>query len=337
MSTLPKSWITAGSRGLWQIKGWTTYSSIPYDVLPPVNAEDDFAFLRTLRPEQPAPSANGTNGHAAHTNGETNGETNSETNGETNGESNACSHGHHHTELDSCSSDEESEFEDVEDMHFEDEKNIDAELQKRIAEAAALGLEIPATFIDFFTNFRKLGKQIPTPTACFFSLGTSLIKVKGAPDNVRALRFLNDQQSCVFWLLVLEPGKPTAVISGYPLWDDEEDDEDEDDEADGAEAKEDAAEPATGDKKDEEDKVEVDKDDWDAQYQLAEPSICAPSFPEFMKRLFLENTLWFSLGGWNDENAPPAALKAELEAYRDAAAKAVEEGEVPAALGEDRF
>lgn len=333
MSTLPKSWFTAGSRGLWQIKGWNTYSSIPYDVLPPVNVEEDFAFLRTLRPEQPpAPAANGTNGtngHAAeHANGETNG---------THAHGTACSHGHDHTELDSCSSDEESEFEDVEDMHFQDEKNIDAELQKRIAEAAALGLEIPATFIDFFTNFRKLGTLIPSPTACYFSLGTSLIKVKGAPDGVRALRFLNDQQSCIFWLLVLEPGRPTAVISGYPLWDDEKDEEDDDDdqdEADGSEAKDDDAAPATEEKKDEGDKP--DEDDFDAHYQLAEPSICAASFPEFMKRLFLENTLWFSLGGWNDENAPPEALKAELEAYRDAANKAVEEGKVPAALGEER-
>ncbi|KAL1407816.1 hypothetical protein Q8F55_007251 [Vanrija albida] len=392
MSTLPKSWITAGSRGLWQIKGWTTYSTIPYDVLPPVTPEEDFAFLRALVPAEPANGVNGASGHSNRTeangteangteangteangteangteangteangteangteangteaNGtEANGtEANgTEANGtEANGtEANGTEANGTNDTADS--SDEESEDEDIEDMHFADEKNIDALLDKHIATAATLGLELPSSFIDFFRNHRKEGKNIPTPTACYFSLGTRLIKIKGAPSNARGLRFLNDQQSCVFWLLVLEPGKPTAVISGYPIWDDDEDEDEEDEpKAQGAEgvkpdgAENDAAEDKPEDKPEADEETTNDPNDWDSSYELAGPAICAASFPEFIKRLFIENTLWFSLGGWGSDNGPPQSIRPELEAYREAATKAVEEGKVPAALGEE--
>jgi hypothetical protein len=152
---------------------------------------------------------------------------------------------------------------------------LGAELERRTAEAAQLGLALPPTFVSFMSD-ASLSARVPTCTACYFDLGARLIEVPGILPRARMLRFLNDQQACRLWYLLLEADGTHSVVSALPHW-----------HAEGP-TLEDAIVPRG-------------------------IAVCASSFEEFMKRFWIENTLWYAL------NKGRPAIDGELRAYLDAA------------------
>lgn len=173
---------------------------------------------------------------------------------------------------------------------------VEALLAAHTRAAEGLGLRLPASFIRLLTS-PALQTRIPSVTACYFDLGTALRPVPGGDESARMLRFLNDQQSCVFWYLVLLADGSHAVATASPEWGDEDEEEP-------------AEPPAT----------------LDEAYEPVGFEICAGSFAEFVKRFWVENTLWFFLS--EGEDVPPG----ELSRYAEAAQRAVAEGRVPAPM-----
>ena len=76
----------------------------------------------------------------------------------------------------------------------------------------------------------------------------------------RLLRFMNDQQCCLLWYVLLEPGGGHSVVCAAPEFDHER----------VGDSLEDVAEPR-------------------------DAAVCAPSFEAFMHRFWLENSLWFAV------------------------------------------
>jgi hypothetical protein len=169
---------------------------------------------------------------------------------------------------------------------------VEALLAAHTCAAKTLGLRLPPSFTRLLTS-PALQTRIPSVTACYFDLGTALLLVPGGDESARMLRFLNDQQSCVFWYLVLLADGSHTVASASPEWGDED---------------KPAEEPAT----------------LDEAYEPVGFEICAGSFTEFVKRFWVENTLWFFLS--EGEDVPPG----ELSRYAEAAQRAVAEGRGPA-------
>jgi hypothetical protein len=151
----------------------------------------------------------------------------------------------------------------------------------RAAEAERLGLSIPASFVKFMTDPELFG-SVPSCTACYYDLGSRLLSVPAQAGPERLLRFMNDQQACCLWYLLLEPGGGHRVALAWPRWR----------EGASGEALEDCANPE-------------------------DVCVCAPSFEEFIKRFWIENTIWFSRD---------AALEGELGEYAVAARKAIAAG-----------
>lgn len=168
---------------------------------------------------------------------------------------------------------------------------IEAFLEAHAYDAARMGLRVPPSFRALLAS-PTLAARIPSCTACYLDLGTKLMAVPGGPPEARMLRFLNDQQSCVFWYLVLWPDGSHAVATAFPEWNDDVDD---------------AA-------------------DFDDAYTPEGLTLCADDFETFIKRFWIENTLWFWLteNEQSGRNEPPPA--GELGDYARAAQKAVEDG-----------
>ena len=158
------------------------------------------------------------------------------------------------------------------------QKNVDAQVDARAREARKLGLTLPESFLTFMKN-PALTSSLPSCTACYFDIGARLVPLPKHDGPERLLRFMNDQQACYLWYLVLEPGRRHRVAISWPRW--------------------------------------IDDAEGDALEDLAdieEAYECATSFEEFVKRVWIENTLWFAVNGRE-------ALTGELLAYADAAAK----------------
>jgi hypothetical protein len=160
-------------------------------------------------------------------------------------------------------------------------------LSARVREATALGLEVPDELLRFLSDEAFYGR-VPSCTACYFDIGTVLLPVPGDNGPARLLRFMNDQQTCFLWYVLLEPNAPHRVVVASPNWGDDDDD---------------------GDIGDQEGKS------FDESFAIDEPAICADSFEEFIKRFWIENTLWW----WAHKGFP--ALEGELKAYLDAVAR----------------
>ena len=156
---------------------------------------------------------------------------------------------------------------------------IAAVLKRRVAETSSAGLRLPASFSSFVSNPTLL-HRVPSCTSCRFELGERLVPIPGSSGPARLLRFMNDQQCCVIWYLMLEPDGSHRVASAAPEWFEEEQ----------GESLEDLALP-----------VDV--------------AICATSFEEFIKRFWIENTLWYAV----NQGSPP--LTGELREYLDTAQK----------------
>jgi hypothetical protein len=124
-----------------------------------------------------------------------------------------------------------------------------------------------------------LYKRVPSCTGCYYDLGARLIPIPEHVGPERLLRFLNDQQACYLWYLLLEPGGGHKVARAWSEWQDEQ--------PPGAQSLEDVSTPR-------------------------DIEICASSFEEFIKRFWIENTIWFAV----NRGEP---LHGELRAYAEAA------------------
>lgn len=163
-------------------------------------------------------------------------------------------------------------------MTFEhqEEEGLDvAEMvDERVAEARELGLVVPEAFVRFAKDV-ELHSRIPSCTACYWDIASRLVPIPGNKGPGRLLRFMNDQQACYLWYLLLEPGGNHSVVVGYPEWLEEA----------RGDTLEDSADPAG----------------------LA---VCAPAFEEFVKRVWIEGLLWKANNGQADVDGELAAYTA---------------------------
>lgn len=168
--------------------------------------------------------------------------------------------------------------------HMEDEPIAEL-IAERVVEAKCAGLVIPPEFTRFMTD-ETLFTRIPSCTACYWDLGARLMPIPEHDGPERLLRFMNDQQACALWYLLLAPDGSHQVAFAWPDW--------SEDEAGGGDSLEDCAVPR-------------------------DVTICAPSFEAFIKRFWIENTLWDTVHRGDE-------LMGELRDYVEAVERAVTSG-----------
>jgi hypothetical protein len=134
--------------------------------------------------------------------------------------------------------------------------SVPERLDRILGEAKKLGLTVPRELVTFILH-PELHRRVPSCTACYLDVPTNLVTLEGRSG--RLLRFMNDQQCCLLWYVLLEPGGGHSVVVAAPDFD----------------------EDASG-------------DTLDDLAKPLDPAVCAPSFEEFMQRFFLENSLWFA-------------------------------------------
>lgn len=114
------------------------------------------------------------------------------------------------------------------------------------------GVPLPAAFTRFMGS-PELQRRIRSNTACYLDLDAGAVPVAGGG---RLIRFLADQQGCLFWyLFVTEDGSDHAVVCSIECFDSEEDELAEEVEA---------------------------------------ICFCAESFETFLCRYWLENEIWYA-------------------------------------------
>jgi hypothetical protein len=132
---------------------------------------------------------------------------------------------------------------------------VDANLRSVLAEAARAGLRLPRAFARLMES-HALQDRFPSVTACYFDLPRSIVRAPLTAGG-QVVRFLNDQEGCLFWYLWLKTDGSDAVLCTDALLDDEAPDE------------------VAGDS--------------------GEIIECAASFEAFLYRYWLEQGLWFAL------------------------------------------
>ncbi len=156
--------------------------------------------------------------------------------------------------------------------------SIDARLARIVFDATKLGLTVPAALVAFIGH-PELHRRVPSCTACYLDVPAKLVPLPGGQPGY-LLRFMNDQQCCILWYVLLAPGGGHSVVCAAPSW----------------------IEGAVG----------------ESLEEMTTPrdlEMCAPDFETFMRRFWMENSLWFAVR----RGAP---LTAEQEAYAAAAKKA---------------
>jgi hypothetical protein len=126
---------------------------------------------------------------------------------------------------------------------------------RRLADA---GLSLPRPFVTFMADERSR-HAVPSCTSCYWDLVEEPVPSPIEPD-ARLVRFLNDQQGCLFWSLYLRPGGESFVVCTTHPHDPPGDDPDE------------RIGPAE---------------------MLADTLWVAPDFERFIYRFWLENVVWF--------------------------------------------
>ncbi len=127
-----------------------------------------------------------------------------------------------------------------------------------IAAAEAAGLTLPAAFVAFMGDSR-LRDAVPSCTACEWDPSAAPVASRVVP-GAYTVRFLRDQQDCLFWYLHLLPGGRAEVLCSPIPFD-----------APGVMAK------------------------VTAQQVLDNTWVCAPDFEHFVYRFWIENVLWDKL------------------------------------------
>jgi len=153
------------------------------------------------------------------------------------------------------------------------------ELAARVAEATAGGLTIPEEFTAFMGD-RDLWSRVPSCTSCYWELGDRLVPLPNHAGPERLLRFMNDQQSCLAWYLLLEPDGVHRVAVATPEFHDE-----------------------------------LSGDSFEDMVDPTEVFICAPSFEAFVRRFWIENAIWYLTHAGKELNAD---MTAYLEAAKSA-------------------
>lgn len=101
-----------------------------------------------------------------------------------------------------------------------------AELAELESACSRLGLTLPAVFLDFLRSPR-LQSKIRSCTACYISVGPVPFTAPGADGHL--IRFLADQQGCLYWYLYVTATDHAVVSStdfhGGPRQDHTEDGE----------------------------------------------------------------------------------------------------------------
>lgn len=119
------------------------------------------------------------------------------------------------------------------------------------AHGAEIGLPLPGAFIRFMAS-EALQRRVRSNTSCYLDLDTASVPVKGG----RLVRFLADQQGCLFWyLFVTEDGADHAVVCSPDFFDSEE---------------------------------------GEAADDVEAICFCAESFETFLCRYWLENEIWLA-------------------------------------------
>ncbi|ROT33771.1 hypothetical protein [Micromonospora sp. HM5-17] len=141
---------------------------------------------------------------------------------------------------------------------------------------ARLGPDLPASFTTFLSRPELLA-AVPTCTACWWDLAQTAVP-SPLGDGARLLRFLNDQQGCCYWyLLLLADGGHRVVCGEYRY-----------------------------------DRYEVSADE--AADDLL---VVAPDFESFVYRFWVENLAWYEVAhakrAWHDLSEP---VREYLAAYR---------------------
>lgn len=85
-----------------------------------------------------------------------------------------------------------------------------AELAELEAACGRLGLALPSVFLDFLRS-PQLQSKIRSCTACYISVGPVPVKAPGADGHL--IRFLADQQGCLYWYLYVTATDHAVVSS----------------------------------------------------------------------------------------------------------------------------
>ncbi len=150
-------------------------------------------------------------------------------------------------------------------------------LEAIAAEAGARGLKLPDSFLRFMGS-PDLQRLVPSCTACYLELSDELTPLPEAEGDF-LLRFMNDSQACCLWYLWLRQGETPRVLAARYFFEPDIF----------------AAMACDG----------VEYDD-----AVRGALLCADSFPDFLYRFWIENTIWYSL---HDR----MALTPRQQEYRD--------------------
>lgn len=153
-----------------------------------------------------------------------------------------------------------------------------AELPALLSACERLGLSLPPAFLAFMRE-PALQRRIRSCTACFVDVGAE--PVRSPVGDGYLVRFLADQQGCLFWYLYLAAdGSDHAVVCSADFYGSA-------------------------------DTSEWDDDDDGGPDEIA---FCGESFETFLCRYWLENEIWFA----DNDDAPMPDVGAEyLRRYRD--------------------
>ncbi len=147
-----------------------------------------------------------------------------------------------------------------------------AELPALTAACERLGLTLPPAFLALMRT-PDLQRRIRSCTACFIDVSAAPVRAPAGDGYL--VRFLADQQGCLFWYLYLTAdGSDHAVVCSPDFYDPSDDgDEDGEEEAGGPDA----------------------------------IVFCGESFETFLCRFWLENEIWFA----DNESSPMPDVGAE--------------------------
>ncbi len=121
--------------------------------------------------------------------------------------------------------------------------------------AGKAGVKLPAAFLTFMGDV-SLQNEVPSCTACEWDLSAAPVACKVVPGAF-TVRFLRDQQDCLFWYLHVLPDGDTHVLCSPIPFDD----------------------PAVLEK-------------LTPEVVIANTWYCAPHFEHFVYRFWIENVLW---------------------------------------------
>jgi len=152
----------------------------------------------------------------------------------------------------------------------------DRTLARLVKAAQRVGVALPAAFRTFMGDV-SLQDEVPSCTACEWDLSAAPVPCKVVPGAF-TVRFLRDQQDCLFWYLhVLPDGDAHVLCSPIPF-----------------------DEPAV-------------VDSITPEVVIANTWYCAPHFEHFVFRFWIENVLWGLLG--RPEAVLTAAQRAYVSHY----------------------